>query len=140
MLAQSLVCLGWCDFRDLNYVSLAMVGFATLITFLLPSVKNTIYFHTSNDVSESGMIRPLGNGKIKEDPKTFRDKCSNAFRLVLRDFNDAFRKPYILKWSIWWALGKFDRFNVCILSNIAISLTRIHFKPGPKHESSQMRK
>jgi len=112
VLAQSLVCLGWCDFRDLNYVSLAMVGFATLITFLLPSVKNTIYFHTSNDVSESGMIRPLGNGKIKEDPKTFRDKCSNAFRLVLRDFNDAFRKPYILKWSIWWALGMCGNFQV----------------------------
>ena len=27
-----------------------------------------------------------------------------------------------------------------LVSNIAISLTRIHFKPGPKQESSQMRK
>ena len=46
VLAQALVCLEVCDFRDLNYISLAMVSVAALISFFLPPVKNTIYFHT----------------------------------------------------------------------------------------------
>ena len=31
--------------RDLNYISLANVSFAALISLLLPSVKTTVYFH-----------------------------------------------------------------------------------------------
>ena len=43
---QVLVCAEVCDFRQLNYISLAMVSVASLISFFLPAVRNTIYFHT----------------------------------------------------------------------------------------------
>ena len=35
-----------CSYRDLNYISLAMVTAATTVSFLLPPVSSTIYFHT----------------------------------------------------------------------------------------------
>ena len=35
-----------CSYRDLNYISLAMVTAATMVSFLLPPVSSTIYFHT----------------------------------------------------------------------------------------------
>ena len=47
-LSQSLICLELCDFRSLNYISLSMVSCATVISFLLPPVKNTIYFHSGD--------------------------------------------------------------------------------------------
>ena len=35
-----------CSYRDLNYISLAMVTAATAVSFLLPPVPSTIYFHS----------------------------------------------------------------------------------------------
>ena len=43
------MCTELCDFRQLNYISLVMVIVATLISFFLPAVRNTIYFHTGWD-------------------------------------------------------------------------------------------
>ena len=129
VLAQSLVCLEVCDFRDLNYISLAFVSVAAGISFFLPPVKNTIYFHTGSiffkyqvfivintnvDMiesfppghGESGMIRPVQNNDSLEDQQlTWKQKFRKASILVRTDFEDAFRDSYILKWSLWWALG-----------------------------------
>ena len=38
-----------CSYRDLNYISLAMVTAATMVSFLLPPVSSTIYFHTGEE-------------------------------------------------------------------------------------------
>ena len=46
---QVLVCTELCDFRQLNYISLAMVCLATLVSFLLPRVTNSIYFYTGEN-------------------------------------------------------------------------------------------
>ena len=35
-----------------------------------------------------------------------------AFRLVGKDFVKSFSNPYILKWSLWWALGTCGNFQV----------------------------
>ena len=36
-----------CDYRQLNYISLGMVTAATAVSFLLPPVTSTIYFHNT---------------------------------------------------------------------------------------------
>ena len=35
------------DYRQLNYISLGMVTAATVVSFLLPPVTSTIYFHNT---------------------------------------------------------------------------------------------
>ena len=55
---------------------------------------------------ESGMIRPL----LAQDPGEDGDK--RALSLVIRDFRDYFSNTYVLKWSLWWALGMCGNFQV----------------------------
>ena len=97
VLSQVLVGFGLTGTLELNYISLAMVTVATLVSFLLPAVTNTIYFHrdTSSDT------RP-----------TVAEKCRRAFLLLRRDFVSSFSDPYIFKWSIWWALATCGNFQV----------------------------
>ena len=45
LLAQLLVATGLADYRQLNFVSLAAVSLATLVSLLLPPVTSTLYFH-----------------------------------------------------------------------------------------------
>ena len=52
------------------------------------------------------MIRPL----LAQDPGEDRDK--RALSLVIRDFRDYFSNTYVLKWSLWWALGMCGNFQV----------------------------
>ena len=41
-----------------------------------------------------------------------REKGSRAVHLLHRDFRDAYSQPYVLKWSLWWALGMCGNFQV----------------------------
>ena len=43
----TLLMLQVCDYRQLNYISLGMVTAATAVSFLLPPVTSTIYFHNT---------------------------------------------------------------------------------------------
>ena len=43
-----------------------------------------------------------------------REKGSRAVHLLHRDFRDAYSQPYVLKWSLWWALGMCGNFQVGI--------------------------
>ena len=44
-----------------------------------------------------------------------RESVMTAFRLVGRDFIKSFANPYILKWSLWWALGMCGNFQVWVV-------------------------
>ena len=48
------------DYRQLNFISLVSVSLATIVSFLLPKVKQTLYFHR-NDPSKEKIVQPLGN-------------------------------------------------------------------------------
>ena len=125
-LAQSLVCTELCDFRSLNYISLAMVSFATLISIVLPPVKKTIYFHRGNSkeyfsnlesfasgtYDDNGIVQALEISQHNEHTENSKQMVQRATSLLYRDFKDAFTKPYILKWSIWWALAMCGNFQV----------------------------
>ena len=73
----------------------------------------------SSGRDESGMIRPLQSqdpGDQDQDPNQgslpFSVRIRRALRLVMRDFKDSFSNPYVLKWSVWWALGMCGNFQV----------------------------
>lgn len=49
---QVLVATGLCDYYELNFISLAFVTAATGVSFFLPSVANSIYFHRGENLKE----------------------------------------------------------------------------------------
>ena len=44
-----------------------------------------------------------------------REKGRRAVHLLHRDFRAAYGQPYVLKWSLWWALGMCGNFQVVVL-------------------------
>merc|ERR1711988_1438701 len=105
VLSQVLVGFGLTEVLELNYTSLAMVTMATLVSFLLPSVTNTIYFHRDT----SGVSDVQGS---ECDSISTLEKCRKALLLLKRDFVNSFSNLYILKWSLWWALATCGNFQV----------------------------
>ncbi|XP_023340838.1 thiamine transporter 1 [Eurytemora carolleeae] len=106
LLSQVLIASGVVDYRGLNYISLAMVSIAAVSSLLLPSVPTTIYFHRNKDDGGLGLVEP------ETVNKPLRESVMTAFRLVGKDFVKSFSNPYILKWSLWWALGTCGNFQV----------------------------
>jgi thiamine transporter 2/3 len=66
------------DYRQLNYISLISVSFATLVSFLLPKVNRTLYFHR-RDPSKEQIVQPLDNEEYDE-------VCENTSQ-ILEDSN-----------------------------------------------------
>ena len=61
---------------------------------------------------KSGMIRPVKNNEsLEEQHFTWKQKFRKASILVKTDFEDSFSDSYILKWSLWWALGSLRDFR-----------------------------
>ena len=60
------------------------------------------------------MIRPLQAQDPGEDTDklTLATRSKRALSLVIRDFRDYFSNTYVLKWSLWWALGMCGNFQV----------------------------
>jgi len=111
VLAQLLISLDLLDYRGLNYISLAMVSTATLSSFLLPSVKSTIYFHR-NQTEDMLPVQLVQEDATPEPSLNIQEKFYRAFNFVKKDFVTSFSNVYILKWSIWWALGMCGNFQV----------------------------
>lgn len=105
-LAQILTSSGLCDYRGLNYVSLVSVSLATLVSFLLPKVTKTIYFHHD----EFSPVDNLENEAL--EGQSGQGTWIRAWTNVRRDFFESFGNLYILKWSVWWALGMCGNFQV----------------------------
>ena len=80
---------------------MASVSLATVVSFILPSVKNTLYFHRDgiDDDSLAG-VGQSHHGRV------------NPISRIKTDFLMAFRSPYVLKWSLWWALAMCGNFQV----------------------------
>jgi len=106
LLSQVLISSGAATLRDLNYISLSMVSFAALISLLLPSVTTTVYFHRNIDEGERGLVE---SGTVK---KPHSETLRSSFGLLYADFTRSFSNLYILKWSVWWALGMCGNFQV----------------------------
>jgi len=113
-ISQVLVCMCWTDYRGLNYVSLAMVSCATCVSFFLPSVQSAIYFHRQSepDLLEPVLIEEASLKKTRTSSRSIGQKWTRAITLISKDFLSAFTSPYILKWSVWWALAMCGNYQV----------------------------
>lgn len=112
-LSQILLCLNLMDFRQLNYFSLAMVSVATAVSFFLPRVSTTVYFHREAPQDLHPVTLATDEETIRSEPRLpLWTKIRSACEFVKRDFISSFSNLYILKWSIWWALGTCGNFQV----------------------------
>lgn len=116
VVAQLLVSFDIMDFHQLNYISLTCVSVAVIFSFFLPSVQQSIYFHRAEELktldprSGSGTVSEtdLPNKGSPSIPKKieFSKKIKLTRIYLLSDFKDAYSSSYVLKWSLWWAVGK----------------------------------
>ena len=100
-----LTLFGGLDYRQLNFVSLSSVSAATVVAFALPPIEDTVYFHRPREL-ESAEDEPLQSGAA---PSTSLRK---SLLRISKDFKDSFGDAYVVKWSLWWALGMCGNFQV----------------------------
>lgn len=118
LLGQLLVWSHLMDFRQLNYISLISVSVATAVSFFLPWVSSTVYFHRDVPaeflpVTEDALSEECFTSQLEEQTKpSLWRKFQAASEYVKKDFISSFSNLYILKWSIWWALGTCGNFQV----------------------------
>lgn len=98
-LAQFLVYAEWMDIRQLNYVTLAAQIAATLFAVIIPKVSHSIYFHRSasngSEASDNNQLSPESN----------RSRYYDAFKLMWKQFIEAYSDREVILWSIWYACG-----------------------------------
>ena len=109
-----LTTLGALDYRQLNFVSLSSVSAATVVAFALPPIEETVYFHRGRGLelevmSERAEERPLQSGGEGGNNRTA--SLTRSFIRIRNDFLDSFGNPYVVKWSLWWALGMCGNFQ-----------------------------
>ena len=110
VLSQVLIGFKLTGVVELNYISLAMVTVASILSFLLPPITNTLYFHTGEREAEHGSEGETAVAESKGS--SWSERSRRAFLLVRGDFVRSFSDLYILKWSVWWALAMCGNFQV----------------------------
>ncbi|XP_011875260.1 PREDICTED: thiamine transporter 2-like [Vollenhovia emeryi] len=116
------------SYHQLNFITLSACVVATVWSFFLPSVKQSMYFHrtsissveqgkggSESHQSQHSKTSPesslnVGNRKAKcycftvSSAPLFR-KIRNAYALLWKHFVQAYTNYRVVKWSIWWALA-----------------------------------
>ena len=100
-----LTIFGGLDYRQLNFVSLSSVSAATVVAFALPPIEDTVYFHRPREL-ESAEDKPLQSGAA------LSTSLRKSLLRIVKDFKDSFGDAYVVKWSLWWALGMCGNFQV----------------------------
>lgn len=105
LLGQVLVSTGVVGYLELNYISLASVSVACVISLFLPNVFNcSTLCRSKKQQAESDESTTL-----LSQPSNELDSCfqwiKEAFLNRARDFARFYCVPSLLKWSIWWALA-----------------------------------
>ena len=101
---QVCVSTGLLDYRNLNILSLASVSLGTLVSFGLPKVKRTIYFHAKEE-------------PIEKHPSDNENKIKKALVILGYNFKTSFSQGSVFRWSLWWALGMCGNYQVRINYN-----------------------
>ena len=101
--SQFLINLEICNFRELNFISLTSVSIAFILSWLLPNVKNSVYFHT-DEVIEIEM------GEKECTTESFKE--NKGIGKIMFDLRSAYKQTYVVKWSVWVALSTCIYFQV----------------------------
>ena len=127
---QVLTTFGALDYRQLNFISLGSVSAATAVAFALPPIERTVYFHRAGAleaVSEGDAAaaeeQPLrSEGEVGGNQRTSWTSLRQSFVRIRMDFLKSFGNAYVLKWSLWWALGMCGNFQARMRSGFFAGL------------------
>lgn len=105
LLGQLLISTGALGYLELNYVSLASVSLACVISLFLPNV-----FNCSPDLNCCKKTKPeeellLGKRKKSSPLVSFLSWIKKSTLERGRDFTKFYCVPSLLKWSMWWSLA-----------------------------------
>ena len=103
-LAQLLTSLDLCDYRELNYISLACVSMAFVLSWFLPPVKTSVYFHKGEKTGEEALETEQHSDSV--------DQSDKGFAKILSDLRSAYAQSYIVKWSLWVAFSTSAYYQV----------------------------
>lgn len=127
IIAQLTASLHILDFHQLNYLTVSAFVLATGWTFFLPSVGQSIYFHSPTVNNNPGVIslRPndenlldvenVSKSTIDSQQKpqsnpteksiSMSTKIRRAYALLWQHFLAAYMHRHVVKWSMWWAFS-----------------------------------
>ncbi|KAL3279514.1 hypothetical protein HHI36_017023 [Cryptolaemus montrouzieri] len=88
ILGQILISFKFMDYKELNYITFTAMMMATFWSFFLPPVKESIYFH-----------------RHVEEITTRRTRFFKGVSLMKEHIYQSFSNIYVIKWSVWYALG-----------------------------------
>ena len=102
LLGQVLISTGALGYLELNYISLASVSLACIISLFLPNV-----FNCSPDLNCCTKAKPEEELRIERRNLlfTFLSWIKKSTIDRGRDFAKFYCVPSLLKWSLWWALA-----------------------------------
>lgn len=84
-------------------MSLACVSTAFCISFLLPPVKTSIYFHKKSE---------QGEGDALEQNRGFGHRFISVVRILFQEGKQAYSQLYVVKWAFWVAISTCVNFQV----------------------------
>ncbi|KYN13471.1 Thiamine transporter 2 [Trachymyrmex cornetzi] len=122
IIAQLTASFDLLNYHQLNYLTLSAIGIATIWSFFLPPVGQSIYFHHINRIS----IDEENSDAIEH---TLFCKVKNAYALLLKHFVLAYSNYRVIKWSAWWAFSTCGYLMVVTYSQL---LWQTAVKPGDR--------
>ena len=103
-LAQLLTSLELCDYKVLNYISLACVSIALALSFFLPKLKTSVYFHKGKKSGEDGVEAEHDDNELHY--------VKRGLAKILSDLRSAYTQSYVVKWSVWVAFSTSAYYQV----------------------------
>ncbi|XP_075211891.1 thiamine transporter 1-like isoform X2 [Lycorma delicatula] len=103
---QTLLLLNIMDIAELNHLTFIGMLAALIWAISLPSMKHSLYFHRDSENVQCNDISTDGSIKIENvNEKKQHGKYKAALFRLWSDFKHAYTNPYVIKWSLWWALA-----------------------------------
>lgn len=135
-LSQLLVSQQWMDYKQLHLLTLGSVSIAAIIACTLPSVQQSIYFYrnesgTGSDISDGS--RDTNQNPSRSQSSTLQtlsiqQRIRRAYLMLWIDCKKAYTNPYVLKWSVWWAIA-----SACFYQVIMINFAHDFFREKLGH-------
>ncbi|KAL6263321.1 hypothetical protein P5V15_006119 [Pogonomyrmex californicus] len=147
IIAQLTASFDLLNYHQLNYLTLSSISIATVWSFFLPRVGQSIYFHrvsASDDeennaaavqqtIDQSGQPSNPRISSCDKNDKTQSDtllhKIRNAYALLWKHFVLAYTNYRVIKWSVWWSLSTCGYLLVATYSQL---LWQTAVKPGDR--------
>lgn len=119
VLGQALLTTKTMGLRELHKISFSTQIAATIWAFLLPPVKNSLYFNRESEVSLSfhstpSTPRTLENG-VNADLKT---RITKAFQIIWMQLKTAFANRQVKLWSFWYVCGTCADLQIFLYSQM----------------------